>query len=246
MLEIKDLTKTFGGLKAINQLNIKCEKADILGVIGPNGAGKSTLFNLINGIYKPDKGEIVFQGKRIDGLSSHRIAQMGIARTFQIIHLFKNLNSVENVLITYGNKFYRSSYSSFGRFLDENYVKDVCKLLQSVGLRGYENSLAKNLPLGLQRKLEIARAIALNPTLILLDEPASGLSLAETEEFMSLARDINKRGKTIILIEHNMRVAMGICNRIIVLNYGMKIAEGTPKEISCDPNVIKAYLGEEK
>ncbi|MFQ6033938.1 MAG: ABC transporter ATP-binding protein [Nitrospinota bacterium] len=243
ILEANDLNKSFGGLVAVSRLSFSVEEAEIFGIIGPNGAGKTTLFNLISGILRPDSGEVLFKGKPIHNLKDHQIGRAGIGRTFQVVRPFPNFTVIKNVLAAYGSRFYGDYFLSLRSFSDESPVGEARELLRQVGLERYEAELAKNLPLGLQRRLELARALALNPTLLLLDETFAGLSYAEIEAIIELVRRFRDEGKTIMLIEHNVEVTRKLCDRIIVLNYGEKIAEGTPEEIVTNPTVIEAYLG---
>jgi branched-chain amino acid transport system ATP-binding protein len=246
ILEVIDVTKSFGGLKAVDNVSLSIEKGEIVGLIGPNGAGKTTLFNLISGIYSPDQGKILFKGFEIQGRKPHDIARLGIARTFQIVRPFKDLNVLQNVLIAYGHGFYNISLQSFSKYSRDLYLTKCMKLLRETGLEGYEYRKAKTLPIALLRRLEIARALALNPDLVMLDEPASGLVYKEYVELMKLIQKINREGKTVFLIEHNMEVAMGICEKIFVINYGKLLAEGKPDKIKSDSRVLEAYLGREK
>jgi len=245
LLKVKKVVKSFGELKAVNNVDLNIKKGEIVGLIGPNGAGKTTLFNVISGIYKPDKGKIIFKEVEIQGKKPSKIAKLGIARTFQIPRPFKNLNVLDNVLIAYGHVFYDSLHS-FSKCFRNQHVKKCVELLKEVGLKDYMNQKAKTLPIALLRRLEIARALALDPELVMLDEPASGLVYKEYAELMKLIEKINAEGKTIFLIEHNMYVAMGVCRRIYVMNYGEIIAEGKPSEIRANKKVVEAYLGEEK
>lgn len=252
ILELKDLSCYFGGLKAVEKFNTNIEKGELVGLIGPNGAGKTTVFNVITGIYPPTSGEIFFQEESIGGLPSHKITQKGIVRTFQNIRIFPALTVLENIIIAYH---FRTHYSILSGILrDENYHqeekemnKQAMELLRLFDLQSYYNNLAGSLPYGEQRKLEIARALATKPDLLLLDEPAAGMNPYETIKLMELVKKIKEDFQlTIFLIEHHMQFVMGICERIMVMDFGVQIAEGTPLEIQKNPTVIGAYLGEDK
>jgi len=249
LLETIDIVKSFGGLTAINLVNFKLEEGRIVSIIGPNGAGKTTFFNTLTGIYQPNSGEILFNGNSILGLRPDQITARGVSRTFQNIRLFGNMSVVENILVGMHVHLRQSAAQTllrlphFRREEAESESKAV-ELMHYVGLRGVGNELAKNLPYGAQRRLEIARALAADPKLLLLDEPAAGMNPQETEEVTRLFRSIrDEKGITILLIEHDMRVVMNISEHICVMDYGEKIAEGTPAEIRTNARVIEAYLG---
>ncbi|MGE5633296.1 MAG: ABC transporter ATP-binding protein [Caulobacteraceae bacterium] len=251
ILKLKGLTKTFGGLTAVGDINFNVLKDSITGLIGPNGAGKTTIFNLITGIYKVSSGSIVFDGKDITNKEPYLIAEAGITRTFQNIRLFKKLTVYENVLTACH---YNAEYSILDSVLrlpklrkEEWLLKEqASELLEIMGLSTMKELVANNLPYGLQRRLEIARALALNPKLLLLDEPAAGMNPDETEQLMKLISEIRSKFKlTVLIIEHHMDLIMGVCENIMVLNFGCKLAEGTPKDIQNNKSVIEAYLGVE-
>ncbi|WP_425291885.1 ABC transporter ATP-binding protein [Caldanaerovirga acetigignens] len=248
LLEGKNLTMVFGGLTALDSVDIHINKGEILGLIGPNGAGKTTLFNLLTGVYSPSRGSIYFKEREIKNLKPYQITRLGIARTFQNIRLFGEMSVLDNVII---GQHCRTKTGVFGAIFrppavreEEKRVKEkAMEILEFVGLDDAAKEKAKNLPYGKQRKLEMARALATEPELILLDEPAAGMNPQETNELIELIQKVNDAGKTVLLIEHDMKLVMGICRRIVVLDYGKKIADGTPEEVKNDENVLKAYLG---
>jgi branched-chain amino acid transport system ATP-binding protein len=251
MLEIEGLSIRFGGLQAVMDFNLTMEPGELLGLIGPNGAGKTTVFNMLTGLYHPNSGRITFRGRSLRGLKPNRITRLGIARTFQNIRLFGNLSVLDNVRVAYH---LRSRVGMLASVLrtpgfsrqEREFLGEARRLLGVLGLEGRALELAKNLPYGEQRRVEIARALATGAPLILLDEPAAGMNPQETAELMNTIRRLNTEfEKTILLIEHHMEVVMGVCRRIVVLDYGQTIACGTPEEIRRDRRVIEAYLGEE-
>ncbi len=251
LLETTGVTKRFGGLTAVMKMDFKIEKGEILSIIGPNGAGKTTFFNTLTGIYRPEEGQIIFNGHNLIGLRPDQIAALGIARTFQNIRLFGNMTVIENILVGMHTRLKQNPVQVLLRakaFEKEEQEAEAhaAQLMEYVGLKNVGNELARNLPYGGQRRVEIARALAANPTLLLLDEPTAGMNPQETAEAIKLFRRIrDEKGITILLIEHDMRVVMSISERITVMDYGEKIAEGSPEQIRTNQRVIEAYLGRE-
>ncbi len=252
LLRTNNLTKRFGGLTAVKDVTFSLEQGEIIGLIGPNGAGKTTLINLISGAFPPSDGSIFFDGNTISGQTAHAINTLGIARTFQVVRIFKQLTVLENVLVALVDRTRNGPWRLVWRALTEkNYacLRDAaaCKkaeeLLEMVGLTRFRDEKADNLPYALTKRLEIARALATRPKLLLLDEPSSGLNPKEQNEQITIIKDINAQGISILIIEHVMRIIMDISHRLIVLHYGQLIAQGDPKTVYSDPQVVEAYLG---
>ncbi len=250
ILEVKNLSISFGGLRAVDEFNVKIEKGQLYGLIGPNGAGKTTVFNLLTGVYKPTSGAVILDGENITGKSTIEINKCGIARTFQNIRLFKNLSVLDNVKAGFHNL---NKYSTLEGILrlpkyfktEKKMDEKAMELLKVFGLEDEASTLADNLPYGKQRKLEIARALATNPKLLLLDEPAAGMNPSETQELMDTIRFVRDEfDMTVLLIEHDMKLVSGICEEVSVLNFGQELAQGKTSDVLNNPEVIKAYLGD--
>ena len=252
LFEVRGLTHHFGGLKAVSEFNLEFQGGELVGLIGPNGAGKTTIFNLVCGVYRPSQGDVKIEGRSLVGLRPHQVTSRGVARTFQNIRLWPEMTVMDNVRVAHNNQLgygildvllqtsrYQNAEAGIDRTADE--------ILDLMGLKEYRGELAKNLPYGLQRKVEIARALAVRPKLLLLDEPSAGMNLGEKQALIDLIRWVRQEFKlTIWLIEHEMRVVMNLCEYIHVLDFGATIARGTPREIQGNPRVVEAYLGKEE
>lgn len=251
IIRIENASKHFGGLKAIDNVNLNIEEGRIYGIIGPNGAGKTTLFNMIVGVVPVTKGKIYFYDKEITSMQPDKIAKQGVGRTFQNIKLFNNLSVLENVKMGFHTKLKTNLFDAMLHTRtyknDESYSdKGAYEVIEQVGLEKYHLEKARNLPYGMQRRVEIARALALKPKILLLDEPTAGMNPTETQELLNLIKELREQNYTVVVIEHDMRFIMRLCEKIAVLNFGVKIFEGTPEEVKKDPQVWEAYFGREQ
>jgi len=250
ILEVKQLSKYFGGLAAVSELDLGVVDSEILGLIGPNGAGKTTLFNVISGFFPPTSGKVIFEGRDITGLKAHEVAHLGISRTFQASTLFMKISVLDNVFTGYHMSYQTGVWKRLLRTPaalkeEEMLSQRAMEILEFMGLASLKDELAANLPHGHQRILGVCMALATNPKLLLLDEPVTGMNPGETQTMIDLIRQIRDRGMTIVVVEHDMKAVMDLCDRVAVLNYGRKITEGLPEEIRENKEVIEAYLGKE-
>ncbi len=243
LLRLEGVSKHFGGLKAVDQVSFSLSPGEILGLIGPNGAGKTTCFNLISGVYTPTLGKIFFEGASTGGFPPHRMAALGVGRTFQVVKPFTSLSVLQNVMVALGLSRYRGVFASFARWETEAVRRQGLSLLEEVGIAHLADMPSGKLPLGNQRCLELARALALEPKLLLLDETFSGLRHEEISLLSRLVEQVRRKGIAVLLIEHNMKVAMGLSDRLVVLDHGRLLAQGSAEEVRSNPQVIEAYLG---
>lgn len=250
LLELQGLTKYFGGLVAVNNVSLSIKRGEIVGLIGANGAGKTTLFNIISGVYPPSRGRVLCKGEDITGLKPHRVAQKGVVRTFQLTSLFREETVLQNILLgfhlTARPSLWEALFNTASKASQEKrLLEKALEIVEFMGLSQVRNELAKNLPYGDQRALGIAIALGVSPELLMLDEPVSGMNPEETRLMMDRIRRIHERGITLFIVEHHMKMVMGICERVCVQNFGVKVAEGSPEEISKNDEVIACYLGKE-
>ena len=251
LLELKDLTICFGGLTAVDRVNLSVAEGTVHGLIGPNGSGKTTTFNMVSGYYKPTSGDILFEGRSIAGKPTHVITHMGFARTFQNLRLFNSMTVLQNVLVGMSHRaelpLWHLLLNPISVRREETELREEgMEILRLLKIQDYADEIASSLPYGTQRRAEMARALAVSPKILLLDEPAAGLSSAESDTLMEIIFELRERGMTVFLVEHHMRVVMNVCDVISVLDYGKKIAEGDPQTVSCDERVVEAYLGKER
>ncbi|NAZ14460.1 MAG: ATP-binding cassette domain-containing protein [Desulfurococcales archaeon] len=239
VLETRDIWKRFGGIIALRNINIKVFKGELLGIIGPNGSGKTTLFNIITGFLKPDKGRIILSGEDVTGFSPHEMVKRGVVRTFQLVKPFMGMNVLDNIRVALYMR-----HGLMSRVSEREIIGEAREILKMIGLSHREDVSADSLSHGEKKKLEIGRALALKPKILLLDEPTGGLTTAEIDDIIRLIKDIHENGTTVVVVEHNMRVIMNLSERLIALNSGVVIAEGDPKDVVSNPEVVKAYLGE--